>query len=284
MTAPSLDGAGLLSSFDDVRTAISEQDAAGVAFTGIVAGLDALAFVADPVGELGTAGLGWLMEHVEWLRIPLDELCGDPVQITARAEDWQRISVDLGTAATALDGLRADAGGWEGAAAAGFGRAVTGNQEALRAMSTAAREVSELVLGSASMVGTERSIVRDLIAELVVRLITTAVTAGVTALATAGTTAPLVVGSILLQVADTAATIARRIEDLATKLREAGAVMGRLEDTMRTGLLPGALRGPEATEGVGLVQDTVLEYGKQEAAARAAGAGSDDGGDPPAPG
>lgn len=278
MSAPSLDGAGVLSSLDDVGTAVREQDAGGVAVAGAVAGLETLAYVADPIGELGAAGVGWAMEHLEILRVPLDQLCGDPVQITARAEDWQRISADLGTAAASLDGVRDTTGGWEGAAGAGFGRTLTERQEALRTMSTAAREVAELVLGSASMVGTERAIVRDLIADLVVRVITWAVAAGLAALATAGTVLPLAVGAVAVRVAETALTITRRIGDLDGMLRQSGAAMGRLEDTMRTGLLPASLRGPRTAEGIGLLQDAGLEYGKQAAAARATGSEWDDGG------
>lgn len=284
MSELSLDGAGLLSSLHDVGTAIREQDAGGVAVTGVVAGLDTLAYVADSIGELGRAGVGWAMEHLEILRVPLDQLCGDPVQITARAEDWQRISADLGTAAASLDGVRGTAAGWEGAAGAGFGRTLTEHQEALRTMSTAARDVAELVLGSASMVGTERAIVRDLIADLVVRLITWLVMAGPAALATAGTALPLAIGAVVGQVADTGLTISRRLGQLDGMLKQSGAAMERLEDTMRTGLLPEALRGPRTAEAVGLVQDAGLEYGKQEAAARATGSGWDDGGNGPASG
>ncbi|BBG05411.1 MULTISPECIES: WXG100 family type VII secretion target [Pseudonocardia] len=280
MSAPPLDGAGLLSSIDDVSTAVREQDAGGIAVAGVVAGLDALGFVANPIGELGRAGVGWAMEYFDTLRIPLDQLCGDPVQITARADDWQRISADLGTAATALDGVRATAGTWEGTAGTGFGRTLTEHQEGLRTLSTAAREVADLVLGSASMVGTERAIVRDMIADLVVRVASWLIVWGVTALATAGTALPIAIAMIVKQVADTALTIIRRIDELATLLRQAGAAIGRLEDTIRTGLLPAAVRGSGLAEGVGLAQDAGLELGKQQAAARATGSDWDDGGNP----
>ena len=129
-----------------------------------------------------------------------------------------------------------------------------------------------------------RAIVRDLIADLVVRLITWLVMAGPAALATAGTALPLAIGAVVGQVADTGLTISRRLGQLDGMLKQSGAAMERLEDTMRTGLLPEALRGPRTAEAVGLVQDAGLEYGKQDAAARATGSGWDDGGNGPASG
>jgi hypothetical protein len=37
------------------------------------------------------AGVGWLMEHVSFLREPLDRLMGDPKAIEGHAQSWKNI-------------------------------------------------------------------------------------------------------------------------------------------------------------------------------------------------
>ena len=53
---------------------------------------------------------------------------------------------------------------------------------------------------------------------------------------------------------------------------------------MRTGLVPGVARSPLAADGLGRVQDVVLEQGKQDAAARATASGWTDQGPGAGPG
>ncbi|WP_224387496.1 WXG100 family type VII secretion target [Pseudonocardia sp. ICBG1293] len=176
MTAPvevegpgPLDGAGVFSSIEDVGKAAGEQDGVGVAAT--VAGLDALGMVADPLQELGTAGVGWAIEHFAFLREPLDRLCGDARQIEARAQDWHQISRELATLLPEIETVLAAPDAWTGTAGDAFHGAAGTRVEAARRLSETAHGVADVVLTSASVVGTERAIVRDLIAEFVVWLV-----------------------------------------------------------------------------------------------------------------
>ena len=61
----------------------------------VSAGLDALAFVTDPVGNLLQYGIAWLIEHVKPLSEALDWLAGDPAQITAHAQTWRNVAASL---------------------------------------------------------------------------------------------------------------------------------------------------------------------------------------------
>src|SRR5690349_8364994 len=89
-------GAGVIDSWHNVELAAQEiktthgADQAAVAVElGVVtasAVLDTVAFVLDPLAKLIAAGLGWLIEHVSFLRWPLDQLAGNPDQIKVLAE------------------------------------------------------------------------------------------------------------------------------------------------------------------------------------------------------
>ncbi|MEJ8279735.1 WXG100 family type VII secretion target [Pseudonocardia spirodelae] len=278
MTAPvaveppgPLEGAGVFSSYADVGKAVTEQDAPGVAVAATVAGLDTLSLVMEPLDELGAAGVGWAIERFAFLREPLDRLCGDARQIEARAKDWQQISGELLARAADVEAVLARPQDWSGAAAAAFHGTVADRADAVRRLSGAAHDVADVVLASASAVGTERAIVRDLIAEFVVWLVPKLLAWAAGAAVTAGAAAPVGLAVLVLDAVELARTLARRVEAVVGLLAEAATVARRLEDTMRTGLLPGTA-GAAAEEAVTRGQDAVLEYGKNDAARRATAA------------
>src|SRR2546423_3549140 len=114
-----LEGAGVLSSWSDLGEAMPTDrpwDAGEIGFAASAAALDSLGTAMDPLGALGSAGVGWLIEHVEFLHEPLDWLAGDPAQITAQAHAWHNMSTELGR--IAQDYQRSVQGliGWDGAA------------------------------------------------------------------------------------------------------------------------------------------------------------------------
>jgi hypothetical protein len=62
--------------------------------------LDVLGFVANPLGSLVGAGIGWLIERISFLKEPLDDLAGDPAAINsvaaaALASSWFTFGASL---------------------------------------------------------------------------------------------------------------------------------------------------------------------------------------------
>ncbi|MFP5069162.1 hypothetical protein ACLFMI_05800 [Pseudonocardia nantongensis] len=259
-----LEGAGVVSSVHDLAGAVQEQDAAGIAAAGTAAGLDALGAVADPLGAFAEAGLGWAMEHVSWLREPLDQLCGDPGEIEGRARAWQALARSLTERATELDeSVRRAAQGWSGAAADGYLDGASARRAELVRVAGTAGEVARLVLESGVMVGTERAVIRDAIASFVV----TAVRWLAVALGTGGVGAPAAVTAL---VADAAVTASNMADGVAAVLRELGR-LSRLADELAAGLGPAGLRaagGLEAALGAVPGLGVGVEAAKQDAAGR----------------
>ena len=93
--APTVDPFAGIWICEDIQTiARASATAAGstAASASSSAGLDALAFVSDPVGALLQYGIAWLIEHVKPLSEALDWLAGDPAQISAHAQTWRNVA------------------------------------------------------------------------------------------------------------------------------------------------------------------------------------------------
>jgi uncharacterized protein YukE len=139
----------------------------------VSAGLDALAFVSDPIGSLLQYGAAWIIEHVKPLSEALDWLAGDPGQIAAHAQTWRNIAGELDGRASDLDrAVRWNTTEWQGTAADAY-RTWTGQQRgAVTALAGAAETMSTITEGAGMLVAGVRMMVRDAIAVLVSRLIT----------------------------------------------------------------------------------------------------------------
>ncbi|NYF59341.1 WXG100 family type VII secretion target [Micromonospora purpureochromogenes] len=242
----------------------------------VSAGLDALAFVSDPVGALLQYGIAWLIEHVKPLSEALDWLAGDPAQITAHAQTWRNVAASLREEATELAAaVRTDVASWGGSAGPAYRGWAAEQQQAISGLARGADTLAAITEGAAGLVAAVRLLVRDAIATCVSRLI---VYAG-ELVVTGGFAAPLVVEQVTTLVASWGARIAkllrgllaslrrlvpevRRLGDLIEKLKQA---LGRLR---RTGVDPDSLSrvrgrgtGPRMPMNLGSVESIAAKYG-----------------------
>src|SRR5690606_827093 len=58
------------------------------AMDGLALGLEGLGFIANPPGALAGSAVGFLIEHLSFLKEPLDDLAGDPDAIFGVAAVW----------------------------------------------------------------------------------------------------------------------------------------------------------------------------------------------------
>ncbi|WFE55425.1 WXG100 family type VII secretion target [Micromonospora sp. WMMD712] len=182
----------------------------------VSAGLDALAFVSDPVGALLQYGIAWLIEHVKPLSEALDWLAGDPAQITAHAQTWRNVAASLrDDAAELAHAARTEVAGWGGDAGPAYRAWAAGQHQAIGGLAQAADTLAAITEGAAGLVAAVRLLVRDAIATCVSRLI---VYAG-ELVATAGLATPVVVEQVTTTVAAWAARIARLLCGLLASLR-----------------------------------------------------------------
>lgn len=195
----------------------------------VSAGLDALAFISDPIGSLLQYGVAWIIEHVRPLSEALDWLAGDPGQISAHAQTWRNVATALHDRSSDLDrAIRWDTADWRGTAADAY-RTWTGQQrDAVTALAGAAETMAAITEGAGMLVAGVRMMVRDAIAVLVSRLITYAAEE----VFSFGFATPLVVEQVSTLCASWGARIAKWLRGLVTSLEQLRGLTGKLGDTI----------------------------------------------------
>ncbi len=127
-------------------------------------GLDALGMAIDPLGSLATAGIGWLIEHLSFLREPLDWLAGNGDKIKAAVETWNKAAMELDRIAQDHhNAVETQVSGWEQRAADGF----RSSQGQLVGETLAMSRTCVAVAGQVSTAGTITAAVRGMIRDLI---------------------------------------------------------------------------------------------------------------------
>lgn len=119
----------------------------------VSAGLDALAFVSDPIGSLLQYGVAWIIEHVKPLSEALDWLSGDPGQIAAHAQTWRNVAVALRDRADDLErAVRWDTDEWTGAAAEAYRTWTEQQKDAVGGLASAAETMAAITEGAGFLI------------------------------------------------------------------------------------------------------------------------------------
>jgi hypothetical protein len=160
-----LEGAGL---FSDAASTLSDATtakgwASGAAEMDLAGdGMDAIGMAMDPFGSLAGAGIGWLIEHIGFLKKPLDYLAGDPEEITAKQQTWENIAKALNDAAGRYDQSAATMkGSNQGAAVNGVHSTATNFSQVLKGAAGHASDAAEAMKVAGVVVGTTRGVIRD---------------------------------------------------------------------------------------------------------------------------
>lgn len=171
-------GAGIADTIVLLNKGIQEDNDAVMAAAGVALGLDTVALVLNPFGSLIAAGVGWLIDHVFFLREPLDMLMGDNMAIAAQTkrikaegeEYTTRISVDHKTAVDKIQN-------WKGKAADAFRADMEMVRDELNAVGEALKGLADIMSKMGACVTGFRSVVRDIIANVLGGLIGGAIAA-----------------------------------------------------------------------------------------------------------
>ncbi|MFD7654416.1 hypothetical protein ACFV4N_10610 [Actinosynnema sp. NPDC059797] len=195
--------------------------------------LDTLGAVLDPLSALAEADLGWLVEHVAFLRAPLDWLAGDGARIKDAVARWRQASIDLdGLARARRDEVEVHVSGWAPHAAEAFRRA----REAWVDEALAASRRCAAVADHVSMAGTAAAAVRGVVRDLVVMFAREVVRNAAVALAAAESSGGTSVADFTAWAVGRAAAVLARITEQVAKLLGAVArLLGRLEELARSG-------------------------------------------------
>jgi hypothetical protein len=117
----------LLNDIRSTSKAIEDGDwlEAGMGVTKVA--MDVIGLTGDPMGAISSAGVGWVLGAVSFLKEPFDVLLGDPNAITSSSSSWGAVCTGMGqTADQYRQAASTETRSWTGAAADGY-RAASGN-------------------------------------------------------------------------------------------------------------------------------------------------------------
>lgn len=236
-------GAGIVESFfqtADSMKRLSEGDVTEVGLNAAALGLDLLGVIMDPVGALATAGIGWLIEHLSFLREPLDWLAGNGDKIKAAVGTWNQVSVAIAQIADEQNkAVQSQVGSWQEAAAERFRSSQSQLAAEMTAVSKSCAAVGEQVATAGTITAAVRGMLRDLIAMFIYEVIRNAIIALASSYVSLGSSiaafsawavgrGAAVLGKVTQQIAKLVKIITRiagRLKNLFAKL---GDVLARL--------------------------------------------------------
>lgn len=208
-------GAGFFDSWSSAGNAFGSGDwAEGLVNAGGV-GLDVLALAADPLAGLISWGVGWLIEHVSFLREPFDALMGNPDAIQALSQTWQNVGQELRAVADDYrDFVQSQTVNWQGIAGDAYRTVAGAHAAGIDAAGVAGQGMAVGVAGAGAVVGTVRGIVRDLISGAIGDIASAVIKWGVATVATAG----IALGGAIADAIRIAVKWAKRISEWMSKL------------------------------------------------------------------
>jgi hypothetical protein len=215
-----LSGAGILDSGSSTITALCNGNWVDAALSGVSTALDAAATVADPLGSLIAAGIGWALDHLNPVKDWFDDVTGNPESVAAKGESWANIAAGMDPLAdswqTSLDNLA-----WmTGDAISSYRAQADARILTLRQLKGSSQGASEAMGVVAGIVTFVHSFLRDVLSSLVGAILSW-VAETVLSL---GTLIPWVCGQIATRIASVVGKCSRYI----TALTRSGTRLGSL--------------------------------------------------------
>ena len=126
--------------------------------------LDVIGVGGDPLGAISSAGFGFLISQIKFLREPFDKLLGDPNSIASSSQGWTGASSELSSSANRYrDAVRSETTSWSGSAADGYRSASETQAHNLDSLSQISKSVSDALAGAGQALAEIRKAVIDLI-------------------------------------------------------------------------------------------------------------------------
>jgi methyl-accepting chemotaxis protein len=222
-------GAGIFSDAASTLTDARNGDGGNLAMDVGTDALDLLGAAMDPLGTLASAGVGWLIEHISFLKDGLDKLAGKPEAVTAKAVTWSNISKQLTETAEQYERKAAKVG--QSFSDCGSAEAYQKTAESyvgvLRGAASHADSASTAMNVGAALVGTERGLIRDMISSFVGELIVKALAALAASWCTFGGTIAAFIADTVVEGGVLAEKISTRITKIVEKLESLAKGAGK---------------------------------------------------------
>lgn len=193
-----------------------------------------IAKFADPLSALYAAGAGYLMEHVSFLKEPLDWLTGDQDAIKAASQTWGNVAEELNKAGQQLsDHVQKDTAPWKGPAIDAYKPVATAHAELVSATSMAAKGASAMVSMCGTVLKVVRDIVRDLISKAVGDILACITEWAAAELLSAGLATPGLVGDVVRRATSWASRIMTWVRKVTGIFKKAKGLIQKIKDLLQ---------------------------------------------------
>jgi hypothetical protein len=221
------EGAGIFESACGIVDGGLSGDMFGVGGNVLATGLSLIGAVMDPLQAVFAAGVGWLMEHVSFLREPLDKLMGDPKAIEGHAQSWKNIERRIYDATDFfVDEVNRSTAAWAAESAEAYRRCARGHAQSVQALGKIADGMSKATTIVGALVGVVRNTIRDIIAEVVGACISKAIQAATVVLI------PKAIAEIAVLVGKTSTKILGLVKQLFASIKKVGVFTKQLQGLM----------------------------------------------------
>lgn len=265
------EGAGVVESvagFVDTLTGESEGEGVDVidaAIGGAGMVVDLVGSAANPLAAVFSAGVGWLLEHISFIREPLDALLGNPDEINANTHQLKSAALEMKMIADEhRQDVEAMGASWSGASNEAF----RANQEQMAAQYEALGKTMDgtaaIYALSGALVCELRAMIFDWIADLVGELIAGALIAAASAAVTFGGSIAAYCGYSATRAGMLASRMAARLSRLMAAMARFGARIARLTERM-SGLMKGLEKFADYGDYAKTAYDAVKPYDMPQA-------------------
>ncbi|WP_328645510.1 hypothetical protein OHS58_37010 [Amycolatopsis sp. NBC_00348] len=169
-----LEGAGALQDYYGGFEKILHGDWTEGLFSLANAGLGAMDLVKDgnPLETLVSWGFGWLIEHLDFLKEPLDWVTGDQDALDLEGKKWETIGEHVQKTAEEMTAeVRKNCLGWKGKVADQYRVYVQQQLDAYAALSDAATKVAQVIGICKTILDVVRTLIRDLITDTLAKVV-----------------------------------------------------------------------------------------------------------------
>lgn len=229
------EGAGIFESACGIVDGIGNGDWLGVGGNVVATGLSAIGAIMDPLQAVFAAGVGWLMEHVSFLREPLDKLMGDPKAIEGHAQTWYNVERRIYEATDFfVDEVKRSTTEWTTRAAAAYRQCARRHADSVQALGAVADFMSKATTIVGAMVGVIRNTVRDIVADVVGACISKAIQAAtVVLIPKVAAEIAILVGKASSQILDVLRRLFSAIDQIGSLTKQVDGILAQISQAHR---------------------------------------------------
>ncbi len=269
MTSP-VAGAGPVDSLYEAGKAAFDGNVAGIALNTASVGIDTLGLLSNPVDSLATSIIGWLIDHLAFLRYPLDITVGNPDAVQRAIKEWNDTALELddiaNQQATAFDTQMPTYLNGMSPSVPGFSNAMNFREFQIRGAAMTCVEIAQLTAETGAKIAGVRGVIRDIIADFVWELIQKAVAKFAFAPLTLGATATEFLTNAMIRASTVMKKIGEKLSELLSSLkilsRRLKKLAGRFDDLLGTTMRTSGKH--TLWPGFGLILKTPLEVVKEQ--------------------